>query len=336
MSGAHGSGEACEVELRFDPQRRVAAVIVGRAGMDLYPVPDGIETETAAHFAAEIGGSAGNIAVAIARQGLPVALCGAVSDDAVGRFVRRHLERFGVDISQVRNAPGSCRTSLAICETRPADSETVFYRSDAADLQLRPEDIDAKLIGESAFLVVTGTSLATEPSRAAALRALKLARAAGTCTILDIDHRPVSWVSAEEARRVLSEAARDCTVIVGNEEEFAVMGAQGANVLQSAEALVRAGHPLVIFKRGEAGSVAITADGTLETASVRVEAKKPFGAGDAFLGSLVVAVYRGMALGPALHRASAAAAYVVCRRGCAFAMPTAAELDQFISSHSSR
>jgi 5-dehydro-2-deoxygluconokinase len=52
--------------------------------MDLYPDPDGGKIAEATTFAAELGGSAGNIAVALARQVLPTALLSTLSDDAVG------------------------------------------------------------------------------------------------------------------------------------------------------------------------------------------------------------------------------------------------------------
>ena len=46
---------------------------LGRAGMDLYPEPAGVITEDAEHFIADMGGSAGNIAVALSRQkGVPL------------------------------------------------------------------------------------------------------------------------------------------------------------------------------------------------------------------------------------------------------------------------
>lgn len=308
-------------------------MVVGRAGMDLYPIPDGVETEGAAHFAAEVGGSGGNIAVAISRQGLPVALVTALSADAVGRFVRRHLERFGVDTSLCRTVQGPYRTSLAICETRPDDSETVFYRNDAADLQLRAEDVDAALLASATFLIVTGTALATEPSRSCVRQVLALARAAGTFSILDVDHRPVSWASDAQAREVLGETAAICDALIANDEEFAVMGCRAEDALGTLAALVGAGRRLVVFKRGRAGSIAATCAETFATASLAVEAKKPFGAGDAFLGNLVVALHRGLPLRQAMRQATAAAGYVVARRGCAFAMPNAAELERFMADH---
>jgi 5-dehydro-2-deoxygluconokinase len=321
--------------LAFDLTRRLAAIVVGRAGMDLYPVPDGTETESAEHFAAEIGGSAGNIAVAITRQNNPAALLGVLSDDAVGRFVRAHLERYGVDTSRCRTVAGIWRTSLAICETRPNDSETVFYRNGAVDLELRADDFDSSFIGSASFLVVTGTALAAEPSRSAALHAFALAKATGTFSILDVDYRPVSWTSTNETTRVLADAARLCDAIVGNNEEFAVFAGDEGRALEAASAFARNGGHFVVFKRGHAGSVTITADGSFENGIFAVDGKKPFGSGDAFLGSLVVGLRQGLSLKVAVRRATAAAAYVVARRGCAFAMPTSAELDTFILGHTS-
>lgn len=317
----------------FDGERRFAAIVVGRAGMDLYPVPEGTETESAEQFAAEIGGSAGNIAVALSRQGYRAALLGALSDDPVGRFVRKHLARYDVDTSRCRAVGGDFRTSLAICEVRREDSETVFYRNGAADLQLRAEDFDLPFIGSAAILIVTGTALAAEPSRRAALAALALARAAGTFSILDVDHRPVSWKSRDEAMQIYAGAAGLCDAVVGNDEEFAIIGGGADRALAAAARFVEDGRRFVIFKRGNAGSITITADRTFETGIVHVDVKKPFGAGDAFLGNLVAALLGGLLLEPAVARASAAAAYVVARRGCAFAMPTTAELDSFVQTH---
>jgi len=318
----------------FDLNRRLAAIVLGRAGMDLYPLPDGMETESAEQFAAGIGGSAGNIAVALSRQGYRTALLGPLSEDTVGRFVRKHLAGFTVDTSRCRAITGEYRTSLAICETRLEDSETVFYRNSAADLQLRAEDFDSEFIADATVLIVTGTALAAEPSRTAAMEALRLARAAGTFSILDVDHRPVSWRSADEALRTYTDAASRCDAVVGNDEEFAVIAGGGAGGLAAATRLVKDGRRFVVYKRGNAGSVTITAEKTFETGIFAVDAKKPFGAGDAFLGNLVAALLGRREIEQAVLRASAAAAYVVSRRGCASAMPTVAELDSFVQSHS--
>ena len=320
--------------LAFDLARRIAAIVIGRAGLDLYPLPDGVKTENAGQFAAEIGGSAGNIAVALSRQGLPAALLVPLSDDAVGRFVRSHLARYGVDTSHCRAVGGEHRSSLAICESRREDSATVFYRASAVDLQLSESDFDPSFIASATVLIVTGTALAAEPSRSAVLKALAIARASGTFTILDVDHRPVSWRSKDEAARIYSSAVGLCDAVVGNDDEFAVIAGDAAQALTAAAQIVKRGARFVIFKKGIRGSVTITADGSFDTGIFAVDVLKPFGAGDAFLGNLVAALLQGMALAAAVRQGSAAAAYVVARRGCAPAMPTAHELHQFVLSHS--
>ena len=48
--------------------------VLGRAGIDFYPEPAGTNMEEAKYFSADMGGSAGNIAVALARQGRHAAL----------------------------------------------------------------------------------------------------------------------------------------------------------------------------------------------------------------------------------------------------------------------
>jgi 5-dehydro-2-deoxygluconokinase len=331
-----GNANAAEFNLleTLNRGRRLTAVIIGRAGMDLYPLPDGAEIESTETFAAEIGGSAGNIAVAIARQDQRAALLGTFSADAVGRFIQRHLQRFGVDTSRCRSVGGPYRSSLALCETRATDSETVFYRNGAVDLQLCEQDVDPLFIGSATFLVVTGTALAAEPSRAAALKAIALARTAQVCSILDLDYRPVSLTSREEMGRVLNDAANRCDAVVGNDEEFAVLAGSPGDGFEVARRL-GTGRKFVIFKKGAAGSITLTPDGRFTAGIFVVNAKKPFGAGDAFLGNLVVGLQRGLPLTSSVQRAAAAAAYVVARRGCAFAMPTVAELDSFIAAQPS-
>ena len=91
----------------------------GRAGIDLYPEPVGANTEDAEYFRADMGGSAGNIAVALARQGGHAALVTVFSDDQVGRFVLAKCNQYGVDTTYCRTQAGLCRNSLAIAETKP-------------------------------------------------------------------------------------------------------------------------------------------------------------------------------------------------------------------------
>ena len=135
--------------------------------MDLYPEPAGVNTEDAEYFHADMGGSAGNIAVALARQGGHAALVTVFSDDQVGRFVLAKCKQYAVDTDYCRTETGLCRNSLAIAETKPQDAAVVIYRNDAADLQITKQDIQRLDFRGAGGLVITGTALSGEPSASA-------------------------------------------------------------------------------------------------------------------------------------------------------------------------
>jgi 5-dehydro-2-deoxygluconokinase len=306
-------------------------VVLGRAGMDLYADPPGTRTEEAARFTAALGGSAANTAVALVRLGCRAAIVTCVSDDAVGRFCLNELDRYGVDRRHVRAAGGEARNSLAVVETRVEDHQSVIYRNGAADFEMTVADVEAVDYAAFSGLIATGTVLAAEPSRSAALRAFELARAAGVPLILDIDYRPYSWPSAGVAAEVCGRAAALCDMVVGNDVEFGVLAGDPAGGLAAARALVAGGAAVAIYKMGEKGAITITPGEEFATGIFPVTALKPTGAGDSFLGALVAALAGGRPLREAVLRGTAAAAIVVGRVGCAPAMPDRAELDLFVA-----
>ena len=308
-------------------------LILGRAGMDLYADPPGTRIEEATRFSAALGGSSANIAVALVRSGCRAALVTCLSDDAVGRFCRAQLDLYGVERTHVRAVGGEARNSLAVVETRSQDCQSVIYRNGAADFEMSVADVEGVDYGRFSALVTTGTVLATDPSRSAALRAFGLARAAGLPLIFDVDYRPYSWPSPQIAAEVYSRAGALCDVIVGNDVEFGFMAGDPDRGLDKARALVREGAQIVVYKMGEKGAITLTREGEFATGIYPTKALKPTGAGDSFLGVFLAALGAGVALRGAVLRGSAAAAMVVARVGCAPAMPTPAELDAFLATH---
>lgn len=309
-------------------------LVLGRAGMDLYPDPPGERTETATQFFAALGGSSANIAVALVKQGCRAALLTRVSDDAIGRYCVNQLDAYGVDRTHVQFVGGEARTSLALVETRLENCQSVIYRNGAADFTLTRADVDAVDYTRYSGLIVTGTALAAEPSRGATFRALDLARAASLPLIFDIDYRPYSWPSPQIAGDVYSRAGALCDVIVGNDVEFGFMAGDPERGLEKARELVRRGATIAVYKMGERGAVTITAEAEFETGIYPTQALKPTGAGDSFMGGFIAHLAAGGTVKDAVLRGSAAAAMVVARVACAPAMPTKIELDDFLARNS--
>ncbi len=308
-------------------------VVIGRAGMDIYGDPPGTRTEEVEHFYACLGGSSANIAVAMVKLGCKASLVTCVSDDAVGRFCLNGLAKYNVNADHVRPVRGEFRNSLAIIESRVEDHQSVIYRNGAADFQMNEDDVRAVDYGKFGALITTGTVLASEPSRSATLLAFELAKKAGLPIIFDVDFRPYSWTSAEEAAAVYSHAAGLCDIIIGNDDEFGVMAGAREKGLAFAENLAKTSARIVVYKKGPEGAVTFTPDGSFSTGVFKVNALKPTGAGDSFMGAFIASYAAGLPVRKCVERGSAAAAIVVSRVGCAPAMPTPSELDEFMASH---
>lgn len=306
-------------------------LVLGRVGMDLNSDPPGSRIDAAQAFSAGIGGSAGNIAVGLARQGSDVALVSCVSDDPVGSFCLAELRRYGVGVQHIRAVGGERRTSLALTETVLEGCQTVIYRNNAADLALSEADVSDLDYGVAAALVVTGTALAAEPSRGATLRAMALARRSGALVVLDLDYRAYSWPSREEAARVCARAAQDSDLVIGNDVEFGLIAGDDTRGPETAETLVREGALVAIYKCGSEGSITFAEGERFETPIFPVAARKPTGAGDGFMAGFLSGLVRRESMDQSVRRGAAMAAMVVSGIGCAPAMPTRDELDAFLA-----
>ena len=311
------------LHLTQNRERQYQALVIGRAGMDLYPQPDGCKTSNAQSFSADLGGSAGNIAVAIARAGAKVALLSALSADGVGEFVRNKLEDAGVDTSLITTTQGNERTSLALAEVREQDCEVVIYRNNPADLAFTLTDDIRRAVENASHLVITGTSLIDPNSRSSTIEAMISAQSNDCPVWFDLDYRSWNWLDEEETHKVCREAAVYCNVLVGNEEEFKILGDNLDEMIQQS----KSNDQLVLLKRGSGGSSLFAGEARLDSGIYPVTPLKPYGSGDAFLGNLLVSYFEDGNWLKAIAAGSAAAALVVSRRGCASAMPTQDEIE---------
>jgi len=308
-------------------------LVIGRVGMDLCPDPAGTSIRDASTMTVGMGGSSANIAAGLVKLGCKSALATCVSDDAVGWYCEAQLDHYGVDRTHVKRVRGEYRTSLALYESRIEDHQSVIYRNNAADFQMSTADVEAVDYSQYGALITAGTVFAAEPSRGAAFRAFELARAAGLPIIFDVDYRPYSWPSPQVAQEVLSKAGALSDVIVGNDEEFGFMAGDIRLGLDKARALAASSAAIVVYKMGPEGAVSFAAGQEIRTGIYPVTALKPTGAGDSFMAGLLAALSEGREMQAAVLRGSACASLVVARPGCAAAMPTLTELEDFLTSH---
>ncbi|MCU1475333.1 MAG: 5-dehydro-2-deoxygluconokinase [Subtercola sp.] len=308
-------------------------ITIGRVGVDLYPLQDGLGLEDVSTFGKYLGGSATNVAVAAARHGLRTAVVTRTGEDAFGSFVRNEIARLGVDNRYVSSVDG-LNTPVTFCEIFPPDNFPIyFYREPIApDLVIEPSELDLSAIAEAGIYWSTVTGLSRQPS-VAAHHAAWDARGRRAFTILDLDYRAVFWESPEAATAEVARALPHVTVAIGNKEECEIAVGE-SDPKRAAEALLDRGVELAIVKQGPKGVLAMTREETVEVPPTPVTVVNGLGAGDGFGGAVCAGLRAGWPLDRVLRFANAAGAIVASRRECSTAMPTTAEVENLMGERS--
>ena len=302
---------------------------IGRVGVDIYPLQDGVGLEDVSTFGKYLGGSATNVAVAAARHGLNSAVITRTGNDPFGNYIHQELRRLGVSDEFVSGVP-DLNTPVVFCEIFPPDDFPLyFYRAPKApDLVINADELDLDAVKNARIYWSTVTGLSEEPSRSAHFAAWQ-ARGRSPLTILDLDYRPMFWASPEEASAQVALALGQVTVAVGNKEECEVAVGE-TEPLRAADALLERGIELAIVKQGPKGVLAKTRTETVEVPPYFVDVVNGLGAGDSFGGALCYGLLQDWPLRRILQFANVAGAIVAGRRECSTAMPTTTDVEEIL------
>ncbi|MFW8630724.1 bifunctional 5-dehydro-2-deoxygluconokinase/5-dehydro-2-deoxyphosphogluconate aldolase [Vibrio natriegens] len=329
-------------------EKKLDVICMGRIAVDLYGQQIGARLEDMGSFNKYLGGSSGNVAYGTAVQGLKSSMLARVGDEHMGRFLREELERVGCDTSHLITDKERL-TGLVILGIKDEDTfPLIFCRENCADMAISKDDFTEEYIASARCLAITGTHLSNPKTREAVLTALKYARRNGVKTALDIDYRPVLWgltslgdgetryIASDKVTQELQEVLGLFDVIVGTEEEFHICGGTD-NTIDALKAVRKVSDAELVCKRGALGcsvysdEVPNDLDDGLTIHGVRVDVLNVLGAGDAFMSGLLRGYLNDEGWEKACAYANACGALVVSRHGCAPAMPTKLELDNYIT-----
>ncbi|UXN36338.1 5-dehydro-2-deoxygluconokinase [Avibacterium paragallinarum] len=329
-------------------EKTLDLICLGRVAVDLYAQQIGCRLEDVTSFAKYLGGSSGNVAYGTAVQGVKSSMLARVGDEHMGRFLREELQRVGVDTSHLITDKDRL-TALVILGIKDQDTfPLIFYRDNCADMAITEEDFDEEYIASAKALAITGTHLSHPKTRQAVLTALEYAGRNGTKRLLDIDYRPVLWgltslgdgetryIDSEAVTQSLQAVLHHFDVLVGTEEEFHIAGGS-TDTLTALKNVRKVSQATLVCKRGALGcsvfegDIPDDLDGGINVYGVRVEVLNVLGAGDAFMSGLLRGYINGESWEQCCRYANACGALVVSRHGCAPAMPTKIELDNYLA-----
>ena len=311
-------------------------ISLGRVGVDLYSLDYDVPLKDVERFAKYVGGGAANLAVGLSRLGVRVGVVSGVADDELGEFVIEYLSREKVDTRFIRRFPNS-KTGLVFAEVYPGstNSKFIFYRENAADLKITAELVDDAAVEKAKVLVTNGTALSANPSREAALHAMRAAKEHERDVVFNLDWRPSLWGGVDEDSKLsyYASAVGLASVVIGNDAEY--IAATSVPNADDAVAQIQAmgdEDRLLIRTRGELGTRAYAKKGepVVDAPPYRVTPLKTLGAGDGNLAGIIYGRLKGWDLYRTLRFGSAIGAIVVTKHSCSDAMPTYDEAMSFV------
>jgi arabinose-5-phosphate isomerase len=249
-----------------------------------------------------------------AALGLRTGLFGRQADDADGRFLRAAMDRLGVARHLVLDGSASSHAELFVDD----EGGRAIYMAPGATAETSPEHVR----DHHADFIRSAARVSTEVSQLplpAVLEVLAIAREAGIPTVVDLDVPPADAVPALGDAASLEAVLRGADLL--KPAKVAARALLGASEKQDALALAvrlreRFGNQAVVVTDGPAGCAIAT-----EGVEIRVPAPPAkqvvdtTGAGDAFLGGLLVGLHQGLDWPDSARLANAAGAACVEKLG---------------------
>ena len=316
---------------------RKQVVTIGECLIDLIASP-GTDLSNAGTLAIREGGAPMNVAVGLARLGLPSAVASVVGRDPFGDRLIALMRAEGIDTAGVRQTTDAETTIAYAWKDGRGDGQFRLVRM--ADRLLSPADVDALDLApdRTEALVVGSVSLSASPSREAVEHAAAVATEAGISLVFDVNVRPTLWPGDDALREACQPLLARATVIK--------LSLDDANALWGTATMATATPALDPFP----APVVVITDGGREVQARRmldgrahwtahpvfaVDAVEPTGAGDAFtaalLSRLIAKGWEGVSDGD-LRFAMAAGAIATTKPGAIEALPTPGEIARFMET----
>lgn len=243
-------------------------LVVGESLIDVVQRSDGTTVEHA-------GGSAANVAVALARLGRPVQLLTAYADDDHGQVLARHLNQAAVGIA---GDPRTLdRTSTSVATLAPDGSATYTF-----DIEWRI-DVPSDLSPVAVHACSIGAVL--EPGAADVRRLLEDLRPHATVSY-DVNVRPAVTGLGADVVRAVEDVVALADLVKASDEDLGLLY-PGQPVDDVVERLCGLGPGVVVVTRGRQGATWYGAGGRVDVPAVEAEVADTIGAGDTFAAAVV-------------------------------------------------
>ena len=277
-------------------------------------------------------GAETNVAIGLARLGFKVGWASRLGTDAMGRYLRKAMEREGIDCSRVLN--DATRSTGFMFKGRVADGSdppVEYHRKGSAASHMTVADIDVEWLCSARHLHATGVFAAVSASCNGVVQTVmaKMREAGGTVSF-DPNLRPTLWSSPSVMKESINRLALQANWVLPGMEEGRFLTGE-----QTPEGIARfyrdQGADLVVVKLGAEGAYFDGKIGGEWMAGYAppfpvAEVIDTVGAGDGFAVGIISALLEELPIAQAVKRAAWIGARAVQVVGDTEGLPTRDEL----------
>ena len=314
-----------------------------------------LERDTSVGYANQFekapGGAPANVAVGLAKLGLPTAFITQVGNDPFGHFLVETLEQHKVDISGVTYSE-TARTALAFVAVEASGERTfAFYRAPSADMLMTADQLDQDMLHAASIFHFGSITLIADPVKTTTLEAVKMARKTGALISYDPNLREVLWSAIDQARQGMLLGLAEANIVKMNEDELAFLHdvepySDVDTIVNAARELWHENLKLMFITRGGMGCIALTPDAYWTHSGFQVKVEDTIGAGDGFMAGVLAGIAQHMTtkdfpdilddttMSQILALGNAVGALTTSQRGGIPALPTMQAVEEFMHRQS--
>jgi sugar/nucleoside kinase (ribokinase family) len=252
------------------------------------------------------GGSACNTMVGVADLGGTAAYAGKTASDDLGRFYVDDLRKVGISVP-VPAGEGATGTSVILITP---DAQRTMLTHLGISATLAPSDVPADAIKKAQYLYVEGYLFPGDSTRAAALRAIEIAKEAGVKVALTISdpfvvnlQKDLFWQLIEGPVDLLFANLEEARALTGEHDP-----------IEAARKIHRHATNVALTLSAD-GSLLMHGDELFPIEGVKANAIDTTGAGDMYAAGVLYGLTHGMSWKQAGHLGSHAAARIVSQMG---------------------
>jgi sugar/nucleoside kinase (ribokinase family) len=281
-------------------------VVLGDIAVDIVStlhVPLTRGSDAAAEVRLAAGGSGANVAVWLARLGVPVTFVGRIGEDMFGRWLRDDLIAEGVTPAVIMDRARGTSVIQVLVEP---DGERTMIPDRGANAHWAEEDISGALIASADALHIVGYVLLDRDSRRGALAAMAHARRHGVPISLDpSSHAPLMTFGANAFWEMVGRVE----LLLPNRQEASVLSGQ-IHPEPALDALISHAHTIAV-KLDRDGCLATDGDATVRIPAPALATVNVTGAGDAFDAAFLARWLAGVPLTDACRAAVGLGSFAV-------------------------